>query len=596
MSGGGCMKKSRYLFLLVIICFGCSSLFASQYPNKQKIFSLDSDVYEAITSLYVNQGLSLPSTTGPYSEAELVLMLEKIKVNALSGATKATYEYILEELDIQPKIQNKGMGLSWDFDANLETYTHTNTTDFTGRANWNRGYISQKPLLAIGLETWPSNNFYGFSEFTVGNTYTLKNGFGSTNFSTNILMVSPNVLTDLDFNMPYRAFISIGGDFWTFQLGRDRLSWGAGESGNLFVGDNIKYHNMARFTAFGEKYKYTFVTSFFPHPKTYIDDRDIHGNNTNGVVEGEGQTGVLDGIYMFMAHRLEWRMFNDKVGLTLTESIMYQSEENCIDLRILNPVMIFHDYYIRGNANSLLGLELDYTPIHGINLYGQVVVDEFVLPGEPVSSDTVSGFPTSFGYLAGIKAIFPIGKLMARASLEGAYTDPYLYLRYSSDSGTPSANAYGLNYVVAIREFTQQGTFYNSQFLGYKYGGDAIVVNLNGGVKQYGKWNVEANGFYMIHGTFDMYTRWDQTGGTHSPIVSTPTTSSTDTAGNYAGDVSNRNSASHTLILGVNGSYEITSCLKVFGQLDYINITNYQNVSGAKTQDVQLTVGLTFHL
>jgi hypothetical protein len=522
------------------------------------------------------------------------MMLDKINTGNLSGATKATYDYVAKQLDIQPKMQTKGMGLSWNFDANLETYTHSNTTDFTGRENWYRGYISQKPLISVGLETWPSDSFYGYSEFTVGNTYTLENGFGTSAFSTNVIVMAPATLTDLDFNMPYRAFVAMGGDNWTFQLGRDRLNWGAGESGNLMMGDNLKYHNMARYTAFGEKYKYTFLTSFFPHTSSYL-------GGTDGAIEGDGQSVELSGLNMYMAHRLEWRMFSDKVGLTLTESIMYQSDENLLDLRIFNPAMIFHDYYIRSNANSLLGLEIDYTPVKGINLYGQFVVDEFSLPGEAVPSATEVNYPQTFGYLAGVKAVAPIGDLMGHASLEFAYTDPFLYLRYETDSSASasSGDSYSLNFVGVIREFTNEsGTLYNAEFLGYTYGGDAIVFNVNGGVKKYGKWNVEANGFFMLHGTFDIYTMWSRIGGTTTGVpydISTPTTD--HPTGNYNdSDVSDRDSVSQTLVIGVNGSYEFSSCLRAFGQVDYIHIGNYGNVSGVTTSDVQLTLGVSYHI
>ncbi|MDY0289658.1 MAG: hypothetical protein RBR15_12605 [Sphaerochaeta sp.] len=594
------MKVKRFFLAFLVVLLVSSVMFASPYANNQKIFSLDSDIYEAIASLYVNQGMSLPSTTGPYSEAELLAMLDKINTDSLVGATKDTYEYIAKQLDVQPKMQNKGMGLSWNFDATLETYTHTNTSVFVGRENWNRGYISQKPLISVGLETWPSDIFYGYSEFSIGNTKTLENTFGSTGFASNIIVLAPATLDDLDFNMPYRAFVAMGGDHWTFQLGRDRLSWGAGESGNLMMGDNLKYHNMARFTAFGEKYKYTFVTSFFPHPKNYLDVAG--GVGTAGdAIAGDGQGVALSGLNMFMAHRLEWRMFSDKVGLAVTESIMYQSEENLLDLRVLNPAMIFHDNYIRSNSNSLLGIELDYTPIKGVNIYGQAVVDEFSLPGEDVPSATKVNYPVTFGYLAGVKVVKPIGNLMGHASFEFAYTDPFLYLRYQTKENASAAigDAYSLNFVGTIREFTNKvGTRYNAEFLGYKYGGDAMVVNLNGGVKQYGKWNLEANGFFMLHGTFDIYTMWSRIGGSSgvSHEISTPTTN--HPTGNYndATAQTTRDSVSQTLILGLSGSYEITSYLKAFGQIDYIHVANYGNISGVKESDIQLTLGVTYHI
>lgn len=97
----------------------------------------------------------------------------------------------------------------------------------------------------------------------MGNTYTLENGFGTTPFGTNVPMIPPSLIPDLDFNMPYRAFVATGGEHWSFQIGRDRLSWGAGQTGNLMVSDSFKYHTMARVTTFSDWFKYTFVTSFF---------------------------------------------------------------------------------------------------------------------------------------------------------------------------------------------------------------------------------------------------------------------------------------------------------------------------------------------
>lgn len=37
------------------------------FSNRQKIYSLDTDLHEALTLLYILQGRSLPSTTGPWS-------------------------------------------------------------------------------------------------------------------------------------------------------------------------------------------------------------------------------------------------------------------------------------------------------------------------------------------------------------------------------------------------------------------------------------------------------------------------------------------------------------------------------------------------
>ena len=183
------MRVKRLMVLFVLIALLLAPGLSA--ANHQKVYSLDSDIYEAIQILYVSQGLSLPSTTGPYSQAELTLMLEKLKPETLKGSLSSTYDYVVQQLNIEPKIQGKGIGLSWNFDANLEAYYHTDTTNFVGRETWRRGSLHQKPLLAIGLETWPAEHFYGYSELSVGNVPTLATPFGSAMISSNVIVVPP---------------------------------------------------------------------------------------------------------------------------------------------------------------------------------------------------------------------------------------------------------------------------------------------------------------------------------------------------------------------------------------------------------------------
>ncbi|HOU62006.1 MAG TPA: hypothetical protein PK105_09560 [Rectinema sp.] len=163
-------------------------------------------------------------------------------------------------------------------------------------------------------------------------------------------------------------------------------------------------------------------------------------------------------------------MLKNKLGFALTEGIMYQSADNTLDLRILNPAAIYHDYYIRGNSNSILSGELNYSPISYVNLYGQMVVDEFVLPGEPLL-------------------------------------------------GEPR-----LNHIIAIPMFSNAFEIsYTEDFMGYQYGCDAIVYNGNIGYKQFGKWYVSMNLFYIVHGTHDKWTLWADVSSA-SLYVSTPST------------------------------------------------------------------------
>jgi hypothetical protein len=315
-------------------------------------------------------------------------------------------------------------------------------------------------------------NFYGLGNFSIASTYTTETTFGSETVSHNIVGLPPNQIFDLDFNFPYRGFLAFGDDTWSLEIGRDRTKWGHGISSNLMIGDNMPYLDELRYTTYSNQFKYTFITSFFPHPMNYIDV-DSDGDPTTGL----SQSDPVQGTRAFIAHRGEGRLFNNKVGIAISESIMYQSEENVLDLRYLSPAALFHNFYIRANANSLLSLELDYTPFNNFNIYAQGVMDEYALPGEPypgsTTDDRTSAFPNAFGYIAGVKYNYDVlNKYKGNTTFEFAHTDPYLYLRGNGESENPqNTNEYGINYVVAFREFSSGlgKTWYHNEFLGYKY-------------------------------------------------------------------------------------------------------------------------------
>lgn len=585
---GVIMKKIVAVFLLVLVVLTS----VSALSNSQKIYRVDSKEYEEIKYLYILTGHALPSTTGPWSEGELKLMLEKIDASLLSGGAEDIYESLSKTLSGEKEETCDDFSMKWGFDTYVETYTHTNTEDeeFIGHFNWNYSVINHKPFLNIKLETWPTSLFYGYAELPIMNYLHTKKGsqpeFGETKFNTNILGFQnpPSFAINLlNFNIPYRAFVSMGGDHWSAQIGRDRMSWGPGVSGNFVVGDNLQYHNEARVTTFFDSFKYTFVTSFFPHPSMYANPDSASWGKVSG-----GQDRPINGINMFMAHRLEWRFFNDKMNFVLTEAIMYQSEDNFLDLQILNPCMIYHNYYIRHNANSILSFEFDYTPINSLNIYAQLVVDEFALPGEPVPGGSSEALPNGLGVMLGANTAFALNGGVFYGSFEGAKTDPYLYLR---DNGNreQQKGEYGINWVVAVRNYSESGLFCDEEFLGYKYGGDAVVANLNAGFRASSSWHVEGNAFFMLHGTHDKWTLWSY----ENAGEKTETPTSSHKTGNNKDDNANlRNAVSKTLVLGVNGGYDFNNGFEVNAQLDFISIWNSGNIKSDKPiTDLQLTLG-----
>lgn len=590
------MKK----LLLTALCVLCVLTFAFA-SNYQKIYSIDDAIFTKIQRLCVLNGLGLPSSTGPWSGSELMDMVNRLDTSKMSDTERAWYDEVLSELQ---EDSEKGA-----FDVtpslNLEANIHTNTsTTFQGRDNWVRDFNKADELLKIEFDNHIRENFYGYFEFTLGPAIHYKSNdahtdFGDTTFSSNIMFVGSNDMKQLDFNFPHRAFVAAGGEGWTFQIGRDRLSWGNGTTGNMVIGDQVQYHNMARFATWTDTFKWTFLVSSFPHPQNYYDDTGMH---INGV--GNGQSHYMNGISAFIGHRLEWSLFKNRLGLNLTEGVMYMSKDNRIDLTVLTPSMLYHNNYTRSNTNSILSFGADYTIMKGLNVYGELAIDESMLPGEPVAGNLSTGLaePSAIGFVAGATYVMTAGNGILSFNVEAAQTDPYLYLRDGDvqvDGGTPreqTVGDYGINYVVAVREMIGAGgtEYYDQQFLGYRYGNDAQVANLRVSYLL-PVVDVTFNTFFMRHGTYDKWTVWTRVNKTEGDNVSTPTTTHQYTANNNDTDLSDRTAVESTLVCGLAATWRAPLGFRVFGQADFVSIWNVDNVSSDKPAiDTQITLGVSW--
>lgn len=567
------MKKSFLLFILLLLFFSVYTESVTKM-NKQKIWSVNSEVYENISLLYLSYGLSLPSATGPWNTDELIMMLEKIDQSLCNNFQQELYLKIHDVLNQTSKFNpDKSLGFSVGARINQESYIHTNPTDYYQEDDWNFGFTERSPFIVVPFEGWVAKNFYGYGEASLGNSSGILSDTEidsqySNFFTTNIPGIFSNSFNDIDLNFPRRSVLSFGADHWNISLGRDIIRWGHGETGNLFLGGNQIYDNHLRATAFFDMFKFSCVSNFYPHSE---------------IINYTSQNQNNYGIRMLLAHKYEGRFFNDKLSLSVQESMMYQSADNTLDIRIFNPLGIFHNYYIRGNSNSLLGIDADYTIIPGLNIYGQFVLDELTV-GERDKGANNSYRPSKLGYLLGIKYAYPTEKGVYTSSIEGVYTNPYLYLREKYDS---SSKTNGVSFYGDYREFnTMYGVTYLTKCIGYQYGGDAIVANLNFGYQSINKWKVKLNLFYMAHGIMyndlldDMLTSEDID----------PTTPSTEdpTGSNESGE------AEHLFRASLSGSYQLTSWFYTDTQIDNWFIVNKNNIEKPMTYDMQIYVGFHF--
>ena len=143
------MKK--LLVALAVAVLLTASLFA--YSNQQKIYSVDSGVYKAMETLYILAGKALPSSSGPWSEAELQKMLAKIDKASLSDAAQNYYDYVEGLITSEPNRQYAdNFAMEFGLDLDLELYFHTNGDKFDDFGDWFHSYTDRQKFLAFTFE------------------------------------------------------------------------------------------------------------------------------------------------------------------------------------------------------------------------------------------------------------------------------------------------------------------------------------------------------------------------------------------------------------------------------------------------------------
>lgn len=565
------MRRLGVLAVAALLCVGAMGAAADDARNGQKIFAVGSEVYELMTSLYLSRGLALPSSSGPWNADELSLMLAAVDRSGLSGGEARLYDEIAEALAWNPSIElDDGMAFGFGMEAALEAYAHTNAADFPLETDWIRGYGERRPLWLGYVETCPAGHFYSYVSIQLGlNSGRVTDGvndvYGAA-FALN-LPLSADALANIDMNFPYRALVAAGGSHWNLEAGRDRLSWGSGVTGNLMLGSELPYHQFVKFSTFYDSFKFTTLASFFPHPQDY-------GDTT--------QNQSVDGFKMLFAHRVEARFLDGRLGIALNESLVYQSATGTLDLRVLNPVGLYHNYYTRANANSLLGIELDAALVPGLVAYGQLAIDDspFLEPSEPEANAN----PTAIGYLAGVKGAVVMDGGVLTASLEGAYTDPFLYLREAYDDAD---GTYGVGYDAALRVFND-GVQYRRYYLGYQYGNDAVVGDIRVRYRSFDRWSALFEGFLLVHGVMDMDSVWGVYTGSET-VPHTPSTANPFDAGETG-------AVATSLVLSAEAGLELRPRLGLGARVDYVMTWNKGNVVRPMTMDAQLGLGLSWSL
>lgn len=524
--------------------------------NLQRIIPLSSPLYEELDRLYLLAGKSRPSAARPWSADEADKILTALPEDDLSGTEKASFSIVRSE--ILSGAEDTGPGRAAGRvtkNINIEGYFKTDSE----REEREHGYEERKPLIYIPFEGWFFQNLYSTLDLSVKEEYAAI--AGSDDNYTNI----PSKLTDLDWYFPFRAFISLGGEHWNIQAGRDKASWGSGVTGNMLLSDYSDFYNLIKFTTYWDRFKFTSVYIGLD-PWLTNDEKEIDsdGADDNGLAGGYENFGEL--YKAFFGHRIEYRV-KDNLALALSEAIMFGNKY--INPAELNPVFVLHNLFIPEYSNAIASIEADYTMIRGLNLYMQFVMDEFQVPGY----ETDDSRPGANGLLTGLTFTKPLEKGYLTFKGEAAKTDPYLYNRWHPLTRFTNRRRIWSTYLDKYE--------YINKPMGYREGPDAVILYGSAGFDRPGKFSASLDGKFSMKGELN---------------------SSLDDPLSYdtGKDASNLEILSGTvekeLVTGIHGTIKPVTDITLSTDIYWVHISDMDNISGKTVNDLEIafSVGLVF--
>jgi hypothetical protein len=357
------------------------------------------------------------------------------------------------------------------FDAHIES-----AIEVRARTNdaipWMRGRVDSPTFLKPELSLYAADHLFFTVEPGLGvDPYLYEDETASWN--TNFPFVP---FERIDANSPLRAFGALGGPWWSFQIGRDKLSFGSGKTGNLAVSDTPDYYDFGRIALFFPNFKYSFLISQFP---MNTDELIPPSLKTAG---GETYQDTTQR-YLYL-HRMDLRLFNT-LSIGMSEGIMVANSP--LELRYLNPIMIFHSFYpwkdypdlewaqldlggskVRSSlaTGSVLTAEIEWAIIPSLAAYGQFVMNELAFVNEVQMGIDLP--PNGLGYLAGVEYVRAIKNWRAGFFGEFVYTDPYLYTL-----SNPFASFISMR---RLSETMEKPLRY--QWIGHSLGRDAMLFTL----------------------------------------------------------------------------------------------------------------------
>ncbi len=559
------MKK---ITLLLAAVFCITAYCNSQVINNSQIIQSSHWIYDCFNTLSLESKHANFTANTPVTAGELKLYFKGYDREKLSENGKALYDkaekFLYTQKNLFPgKIFQTGVGIKIAPELN---YKSNESID------WTYNYYRYNNPLSMQLDVGLADYFSMGGDFFFGKNYKYSNAPGNfTNF--------PISFDEIEFVFPRFTYGSIGAVFndWgvNLNIGKEGLSIGNTKTGSIIYNKSFETDAFVQLTVFSDYIKYT-MEAVEVAPEKFI-----------------------------YWHQIDVKIF-DKIKLGAMEGALINES---FELRFFNPLMVFHSYsfwknfsnetedhyYNESHCCSYLGLTFEVNPIQYLRIYGLYAMNEIQLPNE--WARRWLSYPDSLGGQLGAELKLPsdFGGYWD-SGLEVIYCSPFLYVKQAPDWS-----------LYRSREDMITWEDVNS-WIGSPFGPDTFAVNVSFGYEQTGKWSAGFNYLFKIHGEndFSLFDKkwYDKDKGVwkYYPYVKyvyaddNGNSKGMDDAVEEGRNMWMSGCQEYKHQFGINGSYNITSKIKVQGEFIYSFVFNAKNISGNFQHGMQAAIGCAYQL
>ncbi|MFW6368777.1 MAG: capsule assembly Wzi family protein, partial [Spirochaetota bacterium] len=395
------------------------------------------------------------------------------------------------------------LAFSAGVELNAETYQQLDP----GETRWEYGHERRRPFLNVPLQAWLldsgyarldlslTRNYHSFDDYITRETSPQQSD--SPEDGRNTIPVPepdprsniPSRLHYIDPQFPFRSFASFGGEHWSTQIGRDRISWGPGRTGTLAISDYADYHEALRFATFFDSFKYSYFWINAPR----FTESELAELEDDGDGDGSGITSPLERNYI--GHRIDLRP-HPRLNIGMYE--LYIIAKESMEFRYLHPVMLYHNHFLpQGNSSIMAGLDIDFTIAPGWNLYGEYAFNSLMF--NFLHRDAADADPDAWAALMGVETVRPAQRGYWSAGIEGVYTNPWFGVHRQPQTAFTHSRRTMAEHVDGYRYVTVEKP------LGYSAGPDFVGLFVDAGYTVPRRLNIDTTLSLQGKGRRDLY-------------------------------------------------------------------------------------------